>query len=1208
MIADLTVSHSSATPESPWLGLRPFTEDARAFFFGRSAELEDLYERVVDRPLTTLYGQSGLGKSSLLQAALVPRLRANGLLPVPIRFDHDPAAPPLERQLLDSLRAALVAGGDNERASAVEAACAAAADGLDWPARLWLVFHDPSRRLIPSPGESAEGFPRPVFLIDQFEEVFTLGERAERRCASAAFRDSLAALVENSPPMGLRSRIEVDRDLARRLDYRVRRERVLLALREDFLHVLERWKRAMPSLMENRLELRMLSGPQAFQAVVRPGELRPGMPPIIPDDVGRAIVRFVAGVGRDVPLEEIVAVPPLLSLVCAELNAQRLAASAAQITQDPFAGQGVDILKSFYLRSFAVATYGEALAGLPDAAAALGGVRRLVEERLLSPDGFRESIALDTIVRDLGAEVIPDAAKLVLDRLVERRLLVIEERGGVRRVELTHDVLTGVVKPCRDERHEREVLARSRAEIARAEAETARIRRERNRLRQWVALAAGLAALALAGFIVSGIAFYRARKNAAIAKAGHYTADMLLAQQAALEGNIARATGLLDRYRDADFDDFHGFEWRYLWWLCDGDSQATYRGFKNQTWAVAFAPDGTALAAAGLDAVVRVFDMATHRLLDELPLKEPGVLSIAFSPDGLTLACATGNWELLKQQGKVYFRDWRHHRNLYTLDAHDASVNKVFYSRDGKYLGTCGEDNSVALWKIAGSGSPSPLHRFTGASAGVNDATFSPDGQWLAAGSGDGHFQVWEIATKKLLADYMVHVSGIMSLAFVPDGKTLLLGTHDGPILRWDTAARRVVDKIDSGQGAVNAIAFSKDGRQFASAGSDSTVAVWNLADRSNLIRLYGHRDRVLSVAFSPKDQTLASASGDGTVKLWNVARKRGVPALQYEAAVSSLAFSPDSRILAIAGGAVAEQVPRPAATQASRKPKSIWLWEIGDPGRRTILPGHGDIIRAIAFSSDGRTLASGCVDGTAALWDVESGHQKAVMPHRDDSVYAVRLSPDGSILATGSREGKVTLWDTRQPKQEPLAVLPDHRSAVRAVAFSPDGTLLASASADRTVRVWRISTRRCVGVLEGFKSACTSVEFTSDGRRMAAASIDRTVRLWDRAAGAGSVDPASLFIFQGYKSGIRTLAFSADNRILAAGTQDSSVILWSVSTTDEVAAFPAHYGGVACVAFAPNGAVLATGGNDQMVKLWLAPPRREPADADPGAPGWTTP
>jgi len=79
MIADLTVSHSSATPESPWLGLRPFTEDARAFFFGRSAELEDLYERVVDRPLTTLYGQSGLGKSSLLQAALVPRLRANAL-------------------------------------------------------------------------------------------------------------------------------------------------------------------------------------------------------------------------------------------------------------------------------------------------------------------------------------------------------------------------------------------------------------------------------------------------------------------------------------------------------------------------------------------------------------------------------------------------------------------------------------------------------------------------------------------------------------------------------------------------------------------------------------------------------------------------------------------------------------------------------------------------------------------------------------------------------------------------------------------------------------------------------------------------------------------------------------------------------------------------------------------------------------------------
>ena len=282
---------------------------------------------------------------------------------------------------------------------------------LDYSAFLWLLFHDPAYGFIPPRGTPSDGFPRPVFLMDQFEEIFTLGERPARRSTSTAFRETLAALVENRPPPSLRAMLEEDDDLAERLDYKSRHARVLLSLREDFLHLLERWRRSMPSLMENRLELRMLSGPQAFLAVVRPGQLRSGMPAIIPDQVGQAIVRFVAGANDDVPLDEIDAVPPLLSLVCAELNAQRLDSGQPQITQAQFEGHGTDILASFYLRSFDLATYGSALDGVPDAGAALKNLRRLIEDRLLSPDGFRESIAFDTIARDLSHAADPDASR-----------------------------------------------------------------------------------------------------------------------------------------------------------------------------------------------------------------------------------------------------------------------------------------------------------------------------------------------------------------------------------------------------------------------------------------------------------------------------------------------------------------------------------------------------------------------------------------------------------------------------------------------------------------------------------------------------------------------------------------------------------------------------------------------------------------------------
>jgi tetratricopeptide (TPR) repeat protein len=503
---------SLATPETPWLGLRSFTEDAQMFFFGRRDELDDLYERILDKPLTVLFGQSGLGKSSLLQAALVPRLRSTGFLPILIRFDHEADAPGLEHQMLDCLRVALECAGFAGQAADVRAALAQSSGAQDLCAFLWLIFHDPAHQFIPHSGLSADGCPRPVFLIDQFEEIYTVGERRERRSVCSAFRETLAALVENRPPASLRTILEEDDELAERLDYKAPHVRVLLSLREDFLHLLERLRRTMPSIMENRLELRMLNGPQAFHAVVRPGQLRSGMPAIIPDKVGEAIVRFVAGANDEASLDEIDAVPPLLSLLCAELNAQRIDAGHAQITQAQFDGHGTDILASFYLRSFDPATYGVALDGVPDAIGALDDVRCLIEDRLLSPDGFRQSVAFDTMTRDVTRRTAPEASKVVLDALVERRLLTVEERGGVRRLELAHDVLTRIVKASRDDRHEIEAVSKAKLEQTRAEAETARIRKDRNRLRLLATIAWCLVFVALTSAFVAWRSFEKSKK------------------------------------------------------------------------------------------------------------------------------------------------------------------------------------------------------------------------------------------------------------------------------------------------------------------------------------------------------------------------------------------------------------------------------------------------------------------------------------------------------------------------------------------------------------------------------------------------------------------------------------------------------------------------------------------------------------------------
>ena len=188
--------------------------------------------------------------------------------------------------------------------------------------RIWQLLHDKEV------GFCRPGNPRLVLVLDQFEELFTVGEiTPERAAASRAFLETLADVLENRVPEALKARLEVDLELADRLDFSARPLKVLLSLRDDFLHRLERWRTRMPSVMDNRFELRLLNGPQALEAVLEPARLRcrgaAGVVPIVDPPTGEAIVRFVANVPPDRPLSEIDAVPPLLSLLCAELNAGR---------------------------------------------------------------------------------------------------------------------------------------------------------------------------------------------------------------------------------------------------------------------------------------------------------------------------------------------------------------------------------------------------------------------------------------------------------------------------------------------------------------------------------------------------------------------------------------------------------------------------------------------------------------------------------------------------------------------------------------------------------------------------------------------------------------------------------------------------------------------------------------------------------------------
>jgi WD40 repeat protein len=1169
------MNSSPVDARNPWLGLASFTEESRVLFCGRDDEVADLVRRVRRKQLTVLFGQSGLGKTSLIHAGLVPALRPDGFCPIAVRLHYEPDAPRPAEQIKQAVfRVTAEAGTWTKPGSAQPGET------------LWEFFHHRDDVLRDATGRVLT----PLLIFDQFEEVFTVAQSDDAgRARARTFLADLADLVENRATLAL----EQDETAVERFDFARGDYRVLVSLREDYLASLEGLKDLMPSVTQNRVRLTRMNGAQALEAVLQPGA------GIVSEDVTRAIVRFVAG-GAEIERAEVE--PSLLSLVCRELNEARLARGAAEISADLLAGSHDTILSEFYER---------AVADQP------AGGRQFIEDHLLTDSGFRESVAEERVQKAFAEAGAPGA----LAALVDRRLLRIEERLDVRRVELTHDVLCSVVAASRDTRQQRRAL------------EQARERERRTRRRYWFvgSIAAGLVVL-LAG--VSWVAWRAIRaereqsrlrseaeeahaREAAQrhrAEAQAYAADMSVVQQTLAYDNLGHAQELLDRHRPTNRlplaggggaaavsaprlgsavpelqNDLRGWEWRYLWQFCHSDATSSLGHATERIDFLAASHDGTWLAHGNSSGGLSIWNLAT-REETRLPAGEDienwgAVVKVAFSPREPLLAFAVNN--LRQSQYSVRLWSGATQRIVAELPMATRCIGLAF-SGDGKTLVTLTEKDQLALWRVtdgvrlASYPTPTASHWICNPFAATEDLSavaYASD----ASGRGENlpAVHVLDLATGQERWTAKGTELSLTAFAFSPDGKTLASSWGVDAIALWDAASGKSLGFLRGHRTHVSALVFWPDGRALASGGLDQTIRVWDLADLNHLppSRVFrGHKTEVKSLVLLPDHKTLVSGGKDGAICFWDTTAAPPPPShVILPPGIADWRFAADSQaVLAVdRQGQVAQWS---GASFQGKKP----LLELGVDFKGLAW------LRRTQFSADGRLLAASSTDGTLRVWDLERrtvvhqfmAPQKGVFP-REFLGGGTRLVfwSDGSFhewdLVAGREvqswrgatpypafscdelwcltvaDGTGQLRDMTSGRDVTFPLDIGHvNEAGYPVALSPDGRLFAAGSGVGYFILGETAKPRDSAVrLHQYTSACFSVAFSPDGQRLAVGSGSRnqSIKLWDAELHQELLNLET----EGGQFG--QMAFSADGNLLGCCTFQGVLHVWRAPSWTEI-------------------------------------------------------
>jgi WD40 repeat protein/DNA-binding SARP family transcriptional activator len=1137
--------------QCPYRGLSPFYEIHAPFFFGREVYIANLEEIIRKQSnMAVIIGSSGMGKSSVIYAGLLPRLRESGHW---ILVNLRPSSLPFQTLASSILPQPQSKSMGAEHLQKIQDCADALQEGE-------LSLFD----LVDNRLQKAPQAERLLLFVDQFEELYTLCLEPDLR---HRFLDVLLNAVEEAASLPISPFV------------------LILTLRADFMGQALSYRPFADALQNNALILGPMDRDELRAAIENPGSqqgaaFETGLVSRILNDIGEQ--------PGNLPLLEFA-----LTLLWERLdqgwlthtayeNIGRIDGAISRYAEEMYAELNLD--EQLQVKKVFVQLV-QPGAGTEDTRRVANRtdfddrrwelIQRLADNRLVVTG--RDQSGQETV--EVVHEALISGWKRLLDWMEADRSfrswqedLRVALRGWLASDKDEGALLRGapLVQAEAWQAERRDQLSQAEREFIQASTDSLvenEINNERRRRRIITYLTVGLVVTMILA-LLTGQQWLRADSASELALAREATATVAQGQ-AQIHAALAALAADNAEEKQAEAE-------------AQADARATQQVIAEEMARLARARELAMASISNLDINPELSVLLALRSVDEtyqidgivLPesadalhkavqkmrvqLSLPHGNGVAFSPSGHWLATAGPD-------NTAHLWDAFSGELLMTYSGHEDQVMNITFCNQEDKLATTSLDGSAKIWDVE---SGEVLQTLTGHTSGLISPAFSPDGSWLVTTSMDSTARVWDVHTGEELHT-LLHSGLTGGLDFSPDGSRLAIADHDAYTIKiWDTTTWQELVTLTGHTDGVNDVVFSPDGSRLASVSSDRSARVWDVESGNQLIIINEHSGFVLGVDFNSNGDQIATGCMDGTAKIWDSETGQELLTLAgHTTGISNVAFNPDGKSLAT------------GSTEGTK------IWNVTQEGSREwlTLVGHTDVAFRLDYSPDGSLLATSGFDGTARVWDTTSGEEMLVLQGHTSLVYDIKFNFDGSRLITTSYDGSVILWDL--VTGEKVWRINGECGSISCAAFSPDGSRLLTGCENGTAKIWDTNTTELLLTLEGHKGELFSdvfgVDFSPSGEYLATAGWDGTAKLWDATSGL------ELLTLSGHTDRVNHVAFSPDDQHLATASWDGTAKIWEIPSGDQVLTLNGHSGVVWEVAFSPDGSQLATGGFDSTARIW---------------------